>query len=77
MYQFQIDFVKKMQYYAVSQLRQNEDYVKLCECIGNDYNDLKANSEYLFHRKHKLKEFKLYTYHGRKKNDLPLSRSYE
>lgn len=47
MYQFDIDFVKQMQYYAVSQLRQNEDYKKLCECIGNDYNDLKRVSEYI------------------------------
>lgn len=47
MYQFDIDFVKKIQYYAISQLRQNEDYIKLCECIGNDYNDLKTVSEYI------------------------------
>ena len=47
MYQFNIDFVKKMQYYAVSQLRQNEDYVNLCEVIGNDFNDLKKISEYI------------------------------
>lgn len=47
MFQFNIDFIKKMQYYAVSQLRQNPDYINLCEVIGQDFNDLKKISEYL------------------------------
>lgn len=47
MYQFNIDFIKKMQFYAVSQLRQNPDYINLCEVIGQDLNDLKKISEYI------------------------------
>lgn len=47
MYQFNIDFIKKMQFYAVSQLRQNPDYISLCEVIGQDFNDLKKISEYI------------------------------
>ena len=47
MYQFNIDFTKKMQFYAISQLRQNPDYVNLCEIIGNDYNDLKKVSQFI------------------------------
>lgn len=47
MFQFNIDFIKKMQYYAVSQLRQNPDYINLCEVIGQDLNDLKKISEYI------------------------------
>lgn len=47
MFQFNIDFIKKMQYYAVSQLRLNPDYRNLCEVIGQDFNDLKKISEYL------------------------------
>lgn len=47
MFQFNIDFIKKMQYYAVSQLRQNPDYINLCEVIGQDFNDLKKISEYI------------------------------
>lgn len=47
MYQFDVDFIKKMQFYAISQLRQNEDYLNFCQCIGDDYNDLKAVGEYI------------------------------
>ena len=47
MFQFNTDFFKKMQFYAISQLRQNPDYVNLCEVIGNDFNDLKKVSEYV------------------------------
>ena len=47
MFQFNIDFIKKMQFYAVSQLRLNHDYQNLCEVIGNDLNDLKKISEYI------------------------------
>ena len=47
MFQFNIDFIKKMQYYAVSQLRLNPDYRNLCEVIGQDFNDLKKISEYI------------------------------
>lgn len=47
MFQFNIDFIKKMQFYAVSQLRQNPDYINLCEVIGQDLNDLKKISEYI------------------------------
>lgn len=47
MFQFNIDFIKKMQFYAVSQLRQNPDYINLCEVIGQDFNDLKKISEYI------------------------------
>lgn len=47
MFQFNIDFQKRMQFYAISQLRQNPDYVNLCEVIGNDFNDLKKVSEYI------------------------------
>ena len=47
MYQIDIDFFKKMQFYAVSQFRQNPDYVNLCEAIGNDFNDLKKVSQFV------------------------------
>lgn len=47
MFQINIDFQKRMQFYAISQLRQNPDYVNLCEVIGQDFNDLKKISEYL------------------------------
>ena len=47
MFQFNIDFIKKMQFYAVSQLRLNPDYQNFCEVIGNDLNDLKKISEYI------------------------------
>lgn len=47
MFQINIDFFKKMQFYAVSQFRQNPDYVNLCEAIGNDFNDLKKNSQFV------------------------------
>lgn len=47
MYQFNIDFVKKMQFYAISQLRQNEDYLNFCQCIGDDFNDLKKVGEFI------------------------------
>lgn len=47
MYQIDVDFFKKMQFYAISQFRQNPDYVNMCEAIGNDYNDLKKVSQYL------------------------------
>ena len=47
MFQFNIDFIKKMQFYAVSQLRLNPDYQNLCEVIGKDLNDLKKISEYI------------------------------
>lgn len=47
MYQFNIDFIKKMQFYAVSQLRLNPDYKTLCEVVGQDFNDLKKISEYI------------------------------
>lgn len=47
MFQFNIDFIKKMQFYAVSQLRLNPDYQNLCEVIGQDFNDLKKISEYI------------------------------
>lgn len=47
MFQSNIDFKKRMQYYAISQLRANPDYVNLCEVIGQDFNDLKKISEYL------------------------------
>lgn len=47
MFQFNIDFIKKMQFYAVSQLRLNPDYQNLCEVIGLDFNDLKKISEYI------------------------------
>lgn len=47
MFQFNTDFFKKMQFYAVSQFRQNPDYINLCEAIGNDYNDLKKVSQFI------------------------------
>ena len=47
MFQINIDFLKKMQFYAVSQFRQNPDYVNLCEAIGNDFNDLKKVSQFI------------------------------
>ena len=47
MFQFNIDFIKKMEFYAVSQLRLNPDYQNLCEVIGKDLNDLKKISEYI------------------------------
>lgn len=47
MFQINIDFQKRMQFYAISQLRQNPDYVNLCEVIGQDFNDLKKVSEYI------------------------------
>lgn len=47
MFQFNTDFLKKMQFYAVSQFRQNPDYINLCEAIGNDYNDLKKISQFI------------------------------
>lgn len=47
MFQFNTDFLKKMQFYAVSQFRQNPDYVNLCEVIGNDFNDLKRVSQFI------------------------------
>jgi len=47
MYQFEVDFVKKMQFYAISQLRQNPDYLEFCQLIGDDYNDLKKVSEFI------------------------------
>ena len=47
MYQIDVDFFKKMQFYSISQFRQNPDYVNMCEAIGNDYNDLKKVSQYL------------------------------
>lgn len=47
MFQFNIDFIKKMHFYAVSQLRLNPDYQNLCEVIGQDFNDLKKISEYI------------------------------
>lgn len=47
MFQFNTDFFKKMQFYAVSQFRQNPDYINLCEAIGNDYNDLKKISQFI------------------------------
>ena len=47
MFQINIDFFKKMQFYAVSQFRQNPDYVNLCEALGNDFNDLKKISQYV------------------------------
>ena len=47
MFQFNTDFLKKMQFYAVSQFRQNPDYINLCEAIGNDYNDLKKVSQFI------------------------------
>ena len=47
MFQINIDFQKRMQFYAISQLRQNPDYVNLCEVIGKDFNDLKKVSEYI------------------------------
>lgn len=47
MFQFNIDFIKKMQFYAVSQLRLNPDYQNLCQVIGQDFNDLKKISEYI------------------------------
>lgn len=47
MFQINIDFFKKMQFYAVSQFRQNPDYVNLCEAIGNDFNDLKKVSQFV------------------------------
>lgn len=47
MFQFNTDFFKKMQFYAVSQFRQNPDYTNLCEVIGNDFNDLKKISQYI------------------------------
>lgn len=45
--QFSNDFIKRMQFYAVSQFRANEDYKNLCEAIGNDFNDIKKVSEYI------------------------------
>ena len=45
--QFSNDFIKRMQYYAVSQFRTNPDYKNLCEVIGKDFNDLKKISEYI------------------------------
>lgn len=47
MFQINTDFLKKMQFYAVSQFRQNPDYINLCEAIGNDYNDLKKVSQFI------------------------------
>ena len=47
MFQSNIDFQKRMQFYAISQLRQNPDYINLCEVIGNDFNDLKKVSQYI------------------------------
>lgn len=47
MFQINIDFQKRMQFYAISQLRQNPDYVNLCEVIGKDFNDLKKISQYI------------------------------
>lgn len=47
MFQFNTDFFKKMQFYAVSQFRQNPDYTNLCEVIGKDFNDLKKISQYI------------------------------
>lgn len=47
MFQINIDFQKRMQFYAISQLRQNPDYVNLCEVIGQNFNDLKKVSQYI------------------------------
>lgn len=48
---FETDFIKKMQYYAVTQFRTNEDYKNLCEIIGECFNDLKKVSAYLLNSK--------------------------
>lgn len=47
MFQFNIDFYKKLQFYAISQLRQNEDYLNLCKIVGDDFNNLKDVAQYL------------------------------
>lgn len=47
MYQIAKDFKTRMQYYAVSQFRQNPDYINMCECIGNDFNRLNYVVQYL------------------------------
>ena len=48
---FETDFIKKMNFYAVSQLRVNEDYKNLCGIIGKCFNDLKKVSSYLLNSK--------------------------
>ena len=48
---FETDFIKKMNFYAVSQLRVNEDYKNFCEIIGKCFNDLKKVSSYLLNSK--------------------------
>lgn len=41
------DFNVLMQKYSISQLRQNKDYLILCKCIGNQYDNLQKVSQYL------------------------------
>lgn len=48
---FETDFIKKMNFYAVSKLRVNEDYKNLCGIIGKCFNDLKKVSSYLLNSK--------------------------
>lgn len=50
-YDFETDFIKKMNHYAVTQLRVNKDYKNFCEVIGNCFNDLKKVSAYLMNSK--------------------------
>lgn len=41
------DFYLKMQEYSISCLRTNPDYLLVCKCIGEDFNNLQKTSEYL------------------------------
>lgn len=44
---FQNDYYLKMQEYSISQLRLNKDYLILCKCIGEDFNNIQKTCAYL------------------------------
>lgn len=47
MFQYKVDLYKNIQYYAISQLRQNKDYLNLCEVIAKQYDNIKVVSQYI------------------------------
>ena len=47
MFQYKVDIYKNIQYSAISQLRQNKDYLNLCEVIAKQYDNIKVVSQYI------------------------------
>lgn len=47
MFQYKVDLYKNIQYHAISQLRQNKDYLNLCEVIAKQYDNIKVVSQYI------------------------------